>query len=140
MFNNCLKFIWFIFIFCTNFELLAQKELSTGETVESQSTKSNFHKTVDLYNKKEKRPYYILKTSTKGIMYGNACVKEETRKFGFEYLIACNTKPTGQEKVWMYFYNFGTNTVMLFKHGPMWKRNLKRKIAGCRQRTGDFTW
>ena len=88
-----------------------------------------------------KKVVYILKYNNKGLLTGNACVKEETVKMGFEYMEVCNPNASNFfNRVWVGMYNFGTNVKLTFKNGPGWKGRLKKKIAACRRNSGDFVW
>ena len=82
----------------------------------------------------------ILKFDNRDIIAGNACVREETAKMGFEYLVLCNPKVTFGNKVWIFFYNLGTKTELTFRNGFGWQRRVKKKIKDCRRNSGDFVW
>ncbi len=82
----------------------------------------------------------ILKYDNKDLMTGNACVYEETVKMGFEYLVVCNKDVADNSKVWVFFYNLGTNIELTIKNGPGWRARLKKRIVECRRNSGDFVW
>jgi hypothetical protein len=82
----------------------------------------------------------ILKLDNRDIIAGNGCVREETAKMGFEYMVLCNRKITFGNKLWVFFYNFGTKTELTFRNGFGWQRRIKQKIRDCRRKSGDFVW
>ncbi|MDX2188767.1 MAG: hypothetical protein SFY32_02790 [Bacteroidota bacterium] len=82
----------------------------------------------------------LLKLDNRDVMTGNECVREQTIKMGFEYLVICNRRTTFMNRVWVYFYNFGTNFELTFRNGFGWKSRLNEKIIECRRNSGDFVW
>jgi len=82
----------------------------------------------------------ILKYDNRNLMTGNACVHEETEKMGFEYLVVCNKDLAETNKLYVFFYNLGTNLELTFRNGPGWKLRLKQRIVECRRNSSDFVW
>lgn len=85
-------------------------------------------------------PLILLKYDNNGILMGNNCVREETLKMGFEYLVLCEKDVRWSNKVWIWFYNLGSHVELTFKNGFGWKSRLKKKIAECKRNSGDFIW
>lgn len=85
-------------------------------------------------------PLKILKYENKGLLTGNACAYEETRNFGFEYIVVCQKDSPQYNRVWVFFYNMGTNLQLTFINGPGWKSRLKKKIIECKRNSADIVW
>jgi hypothetical protein len=82
----------------------------------------------------------LLKYDNKDLLMGNECVKEETVKMGFQYIVVCQPRVTFSNKVWLFFYNFGSNVELTFRNGFGWKKRLNEKIVECKRSSGDFVW
>jgi hypothetical protein len=82
----------------------------------------------------------LLKYDNKDMLSGNICVKEETVKMGFQYVVVCQPKVTIWNKAWVFFFNFGSNVELTFRNGFGWKGRLNDKIIECRRSSGDFVW
>lgn len=82
----------------------------------------------------------LLKYDNKDLLTGNACVHDETVKMGFEYLVICNKDIEQTNRLYVFFYNLGTNIELTFKNGPGWKFRLKKRIVECRRQSSDFVW
>ena len=82
----------------------------------------------------------ILSLDNRNLMTGNECVREETIKMGFEYLVLCERNITFSNKVWVFFYNFNANFELTFRNGFGWKGRLRKKVNECRRNSGDFVW
>jgi len=82
----------------------------------------------------------LLKYDNKDVLSGNKCVKEETVKMGFQYVVVCHPRVTLGNKIWVFFYNFGSNIELTFRNGFGWKGRLNEKIVECRRSSGDFVW
>lgn len=101
--------------------------------------------TIDQYstiNKKKegpkvKKPLLIVKTNTKGILYGNRCFEEFTRSKGYAYVIQPKGEPSFKSSMKRGFHNFGVKFVVLLKNGIFWKIAEKKRIKDCRMKTGD---
>lgn len=80
----------------------------------------------------------IVKNKSDGLLYGNACMTENTQRMGFEYSIQVKGLPgslTFWQRVW-------TNTLvhsrLIFTRGPWWKLVLNNRVKNCRQKSGDL--
>ena len=82
----------------------------------------------------------LLKYDNKDVLSGNICVKEETVKMGFLYVVVCHPRVTLGNKIWVFFYNFGSNVELTFRNGFGWRGRLNEKIVECRRSSGDFVW
>lgn len=80
----------------------------------------------------------IVKNKTKGILYGNACMSENTQRMGFEYSIQVEGLPGSLypwERRWK---NALVHAKLIFTRGPWWKLVLNKRVKNCRQKSGDF--
>ena len=87
---------------------------------------------------KKRKPLYIVKSNTKGILYGNRCFLDVQRSMGFEYLVQPKGKPLNRSGLGRNLHNFGIKFVLLFRNGPFWQIKLGKKKKECRKLTGDF--
>jgi hypothetical protein len=112
----------------------------------SQKTKNpyNFSSTTDFYNAEryegaQKMRYrYLYAYNMKKVLYGNQCVTDVTRHYGFEYIPAFNSAEERRNDLEIWFHNFITNTAITFKHGFVWKRKVRKRIKYCAESSGDF--
>jgi hypothetical protein len=87
---------------------------------------------------KKRKPVYIVKNNTKGILYGNRCFLDVQRSMGFEYLVQPKGKPLNRSELGRNLHNFGIKFILCFRNGPFWKIKLKKKKKECRKLSGDF--
>lgn len=80
----------------------------------------------------------IYKWNMKGLMSGNRCVEETTRKMGFIYEVVPKEGPGSKTQEGVFFHNLGVKTLLFFRNGPFWTTRLKKRIKECRKRTGDY--
>ena len=80
----------------------------------------------------------MVEKNTQNTSYGNPCVVEITRSKGFEYLVTLKGQPGYESEFQRGFHNFGVNISLLFRNGPFWKSGLKKRIADCRHKSGDY--
>jgi len=119
--------------------------LAMSTSVMAQEKKVPKTNTIDQYstvNKKKegpkvKKPLNILKTDTKGILYGNLCFEEFTRSKGYTYVIQPKGDPSFKGSMKRGFHNFGVKFVILLKNGIFWKLVERKRIKDCRMKTGD---
>lgn len=114
--------------------LMAQDGISTNKTDRNKRAGNSREQTQS----KNKRYMIIFKPNTRGILYGNPCIMEVTRKMGFEYSVAPKGTPGYKTELGRVLHNFGVKTVLFFKN-PFWKIKVKRKVEECRIKTGDYT-
>jgi hypothetical protein len=87
---------------------------------------------------KEKNIRFIIKNDTKGILYGNPCMNEETRRMNFEYVVQNPGLPGSlgnRKRLWN---NFVTKLRLTITRTPFWKLILKARVKDCRQKSGDL--
>ena len=87
---------------------------------------------------KRKRISYIYKENSKGILYGNPCAVEATRKLGFEYVLQPAGLPGSPGQKEQERNNFLVNLKLIFTKGPFWKLILNKRIKQCRINSGDI--
>ena len=86
---------------------------------------------------KERNIRLIIKNNTKGILYGNPCMNEETRRMGFEYVVQTPGLPGSLGTFRRLWNNFWTKARLTFTNTPFWKLILKSRVKDCRERSGD---
>jgi hypothetical protein len=116
-------------IFHVFFSLLvfSQKQYHSSATVHAKVKK-------DKGNYPTKRLIEIKKSNTKNTYYGNECVMQLTKSFGFEYMIDCE----GKKKISYFFHNQIAYIKLFFRNGPFWKIRFNRKKKFCIEQTRDF--
>lgn len=87
---------------------------------------------------KRKRYDYLYTESSRGILYGNPCALEATRKMGFEYVVQPAGLPGSPGRKELEKNNFFVKMKLFFTRGPWWKLVLNNRIRKCRERSGDF--
>ena len=87
---------------------------------------------------KKRKPMFIVKNDTKGILYGNRCFLDVQRSMGFEYLVQPKGKPLNRSGLDRNLHNFGVKFLLFFRNGPFWKIKLNKKKKECRKLSGDF--
>lgn len=121
---------------------------SATNLVQAQKKKKDdpfkFSSTTDYYNaerferREKKRLRYLYAYNMKKVLYGNQCVADVTHKFGFEYIPAFDSAQEPRNDLQIWTHNFFTNLAITFKHGPFWKRKVKKRIKYCAESSGDF--
>ena len=114
------------------------KEESIHDYLPSENVdpKKKFKKKSNAPDRKEYS--LIVKNKAKGLLYGNACMTENTQRMGFEYSIQVKGLPGSLypwERRWK---NALVHTKLIFTKGPWWKLVLKKRVKNCRQKSGDF--
>jgi hypothetical protein len=103
-----------------------------------------FSSTTDFYNAEKfegtqkVRYRYLYAYNMKKVLYGNQCVHDVTRKFGFEYIPAFDSAEEKRNDLEIWAHNFITNIAITFKHGFLWKRKVRKRIKYCAESSGDF--
>ena len=87
---------------------------------------------------KKRKPKYIVKKNTKGILYGNRCFLDVQRSMGFEYLVQPKGQPLNRTGLQRNLHNFGVKFILLFRNGPFWQIRLTKRKKECRKLSGDF--
>jgi hypothetical protein len=103
--------------------------------------------TTDIHakvNKKRERPekkrryLTIIKSNTRGILYGNKCFEDYTLSKGYLYDVQIKGKQGSMNGFARFWHNFGVNVALVFTKGPWWKLNANSKMKECRKLSGDF--
>lgn len=81
---------------------------------------------------------YIYVKDSKGILYGNPCSVEVTRKMGFEYVPQPLGVPGSISLKDIEKNNLLVKLKLLFTKGPFWKLIVKKRIKECAVNSGDF--
>jgi hypothetical protein len=103
-----------------------------------------FSSTTDFYNaekfegEQRIRFRYLYAYNMKKVLYGNQCVNDVTRKFGFEYIPAFDSAEEKRNDLEIWAHNFMTNIAITLKHGFFWKRKVRKRIKYCAESSGDF--
>ncbi|RED91757.1 hypothetical protein C7460_13727 [Marinoscillum furvescens DSM 4134] len=87
---------------------------------------------------KRKRYDYLYTESSRGILYGNPCALQATRKMGFEYVVQPAGIPGSPGRKELEKNNFFVKLKLVFTRGPWWKLVLNNRLRKCRQQSGDF--
>lgn len=87
---------------------------------------------------KEKPISVIYVATPNGILYGNPCAVEETKKMNFVYVAQKPGLPGGETEEDMYYNNTIVKLKLVFTRSPFWKLILNRRIKKCAQKTGDI--
>jgi len=124
---------------------LAGLQFSCASRKEKQKKDAfKFSSTTDFYNAEkfegfEKKRYrYLYAYNMKKVLYGNQCVNDVTRKFGFEYIPAFDNAEEARNDLQIWAHNFFTNIGITFRHGLFWKKKVKKRIKYCAESSGDF--
>jgi hypothetical protein len=121
------------------FILLSLCMQAQNEPPVTNKTDSKVRVKRDKSEKPEGKQYMLIyHKNTKGILYGNPCMMEVTRKMGFEYAVAPKGTKGNRTEFGRRMHNFGVKSVLTAKN-PFWRSKVKRKLKECRQKTGDFT-
>jgi len=120
--------------------MLAVSPLLSQNDRPASTSNTDFNKKSRTAQKKSKNKKirYILKKDTQNTSYGNPCVVEITRSKGFEYMVTLKGQPGYESEFQRGMHNFTVNVALLFRNGPFWKSGLKKKIADCRRKSGDY--
>ncbi|MDH5608838.1 MAG: hypothetical protein OEY56_05110 [Cyclobacteriaceae bacterium] len=79
----------------------------------------------------------IIKNDGQGILYGNPCMREETRRMHFEYAIQVAGLPGSLKPFKRTVNNLKTKGILVLTRSPFWKVILHHRTKDCRERTGD---
>lgn len=127
-------------MFCFHFSVAQTGKKTKGITdyMPTENLDSRKEANVRKNMPKRKRIDYIFKNDLDGIMYGNPCAVEETRKMGFEYVFQPLGIPGGIPVDDQFSNNVGVNLKLIFTRSPFWKLILDRRIKKCRYKSGDI--
>lgn len=103
-----------------------------------------FSSTTDYYHAERfeanpKKPYkYLYAYNMRKVLYGNPCVTEVTRQYGFEYIPAFDSAEEPRNDLQIWVHNAVTSMRIAFRHGLLWKKKVRKKIKYCAESSGDF--
>lgn len=105
------------------YRILYVRAKEAGQEVKTHKKKRSYTEKKSIEDEKSKRKldYYY--------MSGNPCVEQVTHRYGFEYELVPKTVKMNVFR--RFFHNLGVNTITFFKHGPFWKKKMKKKIKTC---------
>ena len=121
-----------------SFQSAAYAQQANGEKFSTQATDPNAKPDARKMGPKEKKILYIIKNNPWGTLYGNPCFKEESHKFGFEYLVAPEGLVPNRTGFSRGMHNLGVNIILFFRNGPCWKLRMKKKLRHCKYGYGDY--
>ena len=107
-------------------------------------TPYKFSSTTDFYNAEKfeatekKRLRYLYAYNMKAVLYGNPCVSDVTREYGFEYIPAFDSAEEPRNDLEIWAHNFFTSLGITFRKGLFWKKKVRRRIKYCAESSGDF--
>jgi len=87
---------------------------------------------------KRKNIRYITKNTGEGLLYGNPCMLEQTRKMRFEYAVQTPGLPGSLGPLKRQWENLRTRLNLIFFRTPFWKLILNRRVRNCRKKSGDL--
>jgi hypothetical protein len=102
------------------------------------STTTDFYNAEKYEAKRKKQLRYLYTYSMKDVLYGNPCVSEVTRSYGFEYIPAFDSPDEPRNDLSIWVHNLATSVAISFRHGIFWKRKVKKRIRFCAENSGDF--
>lgn len=102
------------------------------------SAATDFYNAEKYESRTRKHDRYLYAYDMRKVLYGNACVTEVTKSFGFEYIPAFDSPDEPRNDLAIWAHNFTTSVAIAFRHGLFWKRRLKKKIRFCAETSGDF--
>jgi hypothetical protein len=85
----------------------------------------------DLKNNQRRTVKYLVVTHLRDIAYGNRCVTDATRRLGFVYTPMPITEVERRSRAYYFLHNQLTKLKITVKHGPGWKKKLRKSIKRC---------
>ncbi|MFT6865186.1 MAG: hypothetical protein ACJA08_000003 [Cyclobacteriaceae bacterium] len=127
-------------IFClhTTYAQVGKKTKDLSEYMPTQNVDSRKEMNTNKNRPKRKHLDYIFKNDLNGILYGNPCAIEATRKMGFEYVFQPLGIPGSLPVDEQFSNNIMVNIKLIFTRSPFWKLILNRRIKKCKQNSGDM--
>ncbi len=112
---------------------IKEQSMITGKdiTITVQGEQKNSLKTPERYN-----PTLLFTRNGDGLLLGNPCAEEVMRYYLFHYEIVPQQQGISGSRY--FFHNTWANIKLFFKNSPGWKKRMRKKIATCRIKTGDF--
>lgn len=133
MFRIVLVFALTLAIYQSNAQIRSNEEYART---------SNIDPKADVNKKKNqtdpRRMRYIVMNEGDGILYGNPCWLEATRKMRFEYVVQREGVPGSMRPNRRRWENTKTFMNLIILRSPFWKVILNNRIKDCRQKSGDM--
>jgi hypothetical protein len=85
----------------------------------------------ELKNNQRRTVKYVVVTDIRDVAYGNRCVTEATRRLGFIYTPMPISEVERKSRTYYFLHNQLTKFKITAKHGPGWKKKLKKSIKRC---------
>ena len=137
-----ISFLFILILFFAlawNFDIQAQDQDDIKKSLPTEKVGFKVEDDSKANRPKQKKIRYIIKNGTGGILYGNPCVLQITRKMGFEYAVQTPLLPGSTVEPKRLWNNFKVKSLMTLKHGPFWKISLNKKMKDCGIKSGDRT-
>jgi hypothetical protein len=85
----------------------------------------------ELKNRQRRTVNVLVVSDIRNIAYGNRCVTEATRRLGFVYTPMPISEIERRSRFYYFMHNQITKFKIILKHGPGWKKKLRKSIARC---------
>ena len=121
----------------TGLDCLAQESDDIKKDLPTEKIGFNIEDDTKAHRPKRKKIRYIIKNGTSGILYGNPCVLQVTRKMGFEYAVQTPLLPGSTIEPRRLWNNFKVKLLLTLKHGPFWKITVNKRLKECGIKSGD---
>ena len=120
--------LWFGMGMLVSIPVLGQENKITATTKTSISDEFDLK---ELKNRQRRTVSYLVVTDIRDIAYGNRCVTEATRRLGFVYTPMPISEIERKSRFHYFTHNQFTKLKITLKHGPGWKKKLRKSIARC---------
>ncbi|MFT4738530.1 MAG: hypothetical protein ACI8QD_002424 [Cyclobacteriaceae bacterium] len=130
------RYLFTVFLLISSLGLAAQQRYESFEPTEI--LRRDQAKQREKNAPKRKKVSVIIKSSTKGILYGNPCQLEETRRMGFQYTVQNKGLPGSLKPITLAWHNTKVFLKLTFTKSPFWKLILNQRVKDCREKTGDW--
>lgn len=118
-------------------ECLGQESEEIKKDLPTEKVGFNIEDDTKAHRPERKKIRYIIKNGTSGILYGNPCVLQVTRKMGFEYAVQTPLLPGSTIEPRRLWNNFKVKVLLTLKHGPFWKITVNKRLKDCGIKSGD---
>jgi hypothetical protein len=128
------KYCIFVSLLLVGMAVLASIPVLGQENKITATTKTSISDEYDLKelkNRQRRTVTYLVVTDIRDIAYGNRCVTEATRRLGFVYTPMPISEIERKSRFHYFTHNQFTKLKITVKHGPGWKKKLRKSIARC---------
>ena len=131
-FFKIFHFSYFMLIsICILFSLPVLVQQGSWITATTKTSISEDYDMKELKNRQRRTVNYLVVTDIRNIAYGNRCVTEATRRLGFVYTPMPISEIERKSKLYYFTHNQFTKLKITLKHGPGWKKKLRKGIERC---------